>query len=862
MKIKVVVKPDECIEINGPFDTTYGHKASGISLLPQKWCPNFFIISHQLYSDYKDNGSVTLEKWENTLLEVLKETIGITSCEVIVRSSADLEDIENRGQYYSKVGNSTKLSEVLRSCINKISKDRSIKGHKVSFIVQRHISAEKKGHLSNERRCYKDPRDWLYEVESADPMYREVSSINLRPWRQKLTSESSQNQKVSCLSYGGLKQALKVFASWGWKAHRDFRLHFEWVWDGETVWLVQADKENKSKGTDPRKIYETYEKPNKTNELAILREIDLSKQYEYQKVQNVCKYTLLGFKIPPLFILDDQEILIKLQKGKIDSKLKADLTKLVKHPLIIRMDIAQGSQEDRQMLPRTNEIKDIRVACDWLLIKAKEKGEEFFKQMKPCLIFHNFIPALASAFSFAKPKHTVVQIEALWGLPEGLYYNSHDKFRVDTLEPQVSNINERIRSKIKIIKDICYKPYFVAPKADGTWSRLKIKRPCDWLPSISEDSWIKEIAVGTRKIAELDEDEVSVMWFIDVCDDRIGSTPIPWHHESFDVLKLKETTILDRKKTNLDRAFKIETKQDIERLNEIINQNGHKNIKRITINPREDELLREKDLLAKVGELSKKIGSTIVLQGAMLSHAYYQLNATGAIVEVTQPFFEPKEKQEFNKLVRDNIPQQIENHGEKVDILSLSEKAHNYALLDKLIEEAYEAHDAIDRSSLIEEIADINEIIDALLDSLDVSKKELKEIQKAKKDTKGGFKKGLLLKKTALSSPTENIQLEDELPFLKGKGQEYRKINESDYIELAEHKKIVNDHRKLDDEQVLKLTLEIPVVNQNASAKTKKLTLENEKQEIEGEIHFSRNKSKVTISVDIKITGKYSDYLF
>ena len=44
---------------------------------------------------------------------------------------------------------------------------------------------------------------------------------------------------------------------------------------------------------------------------------------------------------------------------------------------------------------------------------------------------HNYIPAPASAFAYAKPEESVVKIEALWGLPEGLYYYSHDKYLVE-----------------------------------------------------------------------------------------------------------------------------------------------------------------------------------------------------------------------------------------------------------------------------------------------------------------------------------------------------------------------------------------------------------------------------------------------
>jgi predicted house-cleaning noncanonical NTP pyrophosphatase (MazG superfamily) len=98
-----------------------------------------------------------------------------------------------------------------------------------------------------------------------------------------------------------------------------------------------------------------------------------------------------------------------------------------------------------------------------------------------------------------------------------------------------------------------------------------------------------------------------------------------------------------------------------------------------------------------------------------LSHAYYQLSQTGAIVEAVHPFIGFEERHAFNKLVRDNIPNLILQRGESVTTAVLESEALITALKEKLVEEAYELLDAKNLQSITAELADIREVIDALI---------------------------------------------------------------------------------------------------------------------------------------------------
>lgn len=95
----------------------------------------------------------------------------------------------------------------------------------------------------------------------------------------------------------------------------------------------------------------------------------------------------------------------------------------------------------------------------------------------------------------------------------------------------------------------------------------------------------------------------------------------------------------------------------------------------------------------------------------------------------------------YNKLVRDKIPEIIENNGGKAEIRILSDEEYRRFLEAKLDEEVGEYH----RDQTPEELADILEVVYALAAAQGVSKSELLEIYQKKHDARGGFEKKILL---------------------------------------------------------------------------------------------------------------------
>ena len=96
----------------------------------------------------------------------------------------------------------------------------------------------------------------------------------------------------------------------------------------------------------------------------------------------------------------------------------------------------------------------------------------------------------------------------------------------------------------------------------------------------------------------------------------------------------------------------------------------------------------------------------------------------------------------YNKLIRDKIPQIIEQSGKQAIIEEVSGKIYLELLNAKLGEELQEYLD----SQSIEELADLVEVVYAILDDKNISLQEFEVIRTKKVIERGAFKEKLLLK--------------------------------------------------------------------------------------------------------------------
>ncbi len=719
-----------------------GEKAYGIASLPSQWTLPFFVISGTLLETYKIGRCFdeSLRAWKQSVEKAAK-LCGISAQDsIIVRSNAQTEGLEERGKYISVGGILADWPALVKHCFDDSIEQAESSNISMPIIVQKRVDPLLRGHVSNERRIAEEKRDWQGEIETALP---QLFKISLRKWRKKINVSSYLGSALTCPSSKALKEVLSVPCTWATDC--GLRVHFEWIFDGDYIFLVQADEESESTGINPlKRSVMSIERP--TRESTIfprcvhkLSAEDADKYKSYYKIQNPLLYQKLGQNIAPLYILDNENTLSLLAQGIVSQELESDLRVLASQSLIIRTDVDTDDKEERQLLPRTCEIREMDAAVTWLKKNYAELKEKTTNNI--IFILHNYIPAFSSAFAYASPKNNIVRMEALWGLPEGLYYYSHDKYIVDTMGEDITTVDP---TNFKVEERRNYKKYFVCPMKDGRWEVQSLAMPFDWKASIPEKDWIKEIALVTRRIAEAEQQSISVMWFVGVDHNRYNRHVFPWFHEPY---QYNETQMTPRNKLSFERTFITRTLQDVERLENQMQQQGGI-IRNVLIQPTDEKILRNRDVIDRIGHAAQLLGANIILEGGILSHAYYQLVRTGAKVEVRNTFGKTQSL-EFNKLVRDKIPEKIEKNGEQAVTAQLEKDILIRLLKRKLVEESLEVLDAKDTDDLIAELADVMEVIDSIVKQKGIVFQDILDRKEKKRKKAGGFEKGVYLKKTS-----------------------------------------------------------------------------------------------------------------
>ena len=99
-------------------------------------------------------------------------------------------------------------------------------------------------------------------------------------------------------------------------------------------------------------------------------------------------------------------------------------------------------------------------------------------------------------------------------------------------------------------------------------------------------------------------------------------------------------------------------------------------------------------------------------------------------------------KYEYNKLVRDKIPENINSKkGKKATYRVMQDEEYLKELNKKLIEESKEF---VEENS-IEELADVMEVIESIMKVKDIKIEDVKHIKEEKKLKKGGFDSKIFL---------------------------------------------------------------------------------------------------------------------
>lgn len=99
----------------------------------------------------------------------------------------------------------------------------------------------------------------------------------------------------------------------------------------------------------------------------------------------------------------------------------------------------------------------------------------------------------------------------------------------------------------------------------------------------------------------------------------------------------------------------------------------------------------------------------------------------------------------YNKLVRDRIPEIIQETGKQFSTRILTNEEYIKEIQKKSFEELKEYINTRNNDEAIEELADLLEIIHALADIHGTSIEKIDEVRKQKRNKRGGFEEKIFL---------------------------------------------------------------------------------------------------------------------
>lgn len=340
-------------------------------------------------------------------------------------------------------------------------------------------------------------------------------------------------------------------------------------------------------------------------------------------------------------------------------------------------------------------------------------------------ILHAFIPARAAAWSHFTLNGTFVRIEGLWGLADGMQYNSTDTYWFD------------VAGSKQVSRQLRYKSHVMVEQADGTWTKEEVAPAFARYTSLTKKQ-VQDIGKRTAEIAANCGTDVQVMWFVDIDAAANLGENLPW-------FRIVPEEIVEPARSPITKSVTITSVEDLKKLDAI-----DAGSVKVILNPNVP-YVRSDAFIAEVARRCLELNLPVELRGGILSHAYHQLRKSGVEVYSADPGKPPQElnnRKRFHKIVRDDIPAFIASKGEVVSSDTLSPQDRTRALVGKLIEEAGEFVDAKRGVDKREELADLYEVFRALSTAVGASMGDILAVANAKREKRGGFDQGVVLRET------------------------------------------------------------------------------------------------------------------
>lgn len=701
-----------------------GRKAVGLSNLPTAWCPPFLVVTTAAYHHSSATATANNARWllkEAGLRESVNRVLGVLSptAKILVRSSAPEEGLQDRGRYES--AECINRDDEIAATIARLWAESNKPAAGLALILQRLVTSVLKGHLSNERRLSEKPQDWLCEYEGP----------GRRPRTKRIAAGDvvAPSGELACTDPPSLFRQLAAVAAGGTRVWE--RVHYEWVWDGLNLWVVQQDieepKPGKTPGTSgPQTVQQTL--------LGMKVLIPLERTIgPWHKVDNIRVFRRCGLRTVPIYAIEGDAVIRELAGGRVDPRLAEDIGRLGAYPILVRTDVDREAKHPPTLLARTETV-NTSAALEFIAARAAALVAAGLKPSQFCFLLHNYITATGSSLSRATPSSNQVAIDATWGNADGLMYYPHDSFAVSL--GQRATVRQRIRCK----------SHFIDCNDDGKWPEREAGTPWDWLPSLSKADIIA-VARATKRIADHVGHAVEVMHFIGVDAGEASPVCLPWYFNSESKDESDPASGLPTVSIFSTDIITIRTIEDLKL--EISRAGVRKPSPGCTLRlvPSKD-LMREQSFLDDVARFAVQYRLPVRLVGSPLSHVFYVLRRHGVKLKVPLPLRNRPRSRRFNKLVRDNIPKIIRGHGEAARAVRVRLADYPDLVKAKLIEETFELFWEQESKGIRRELADVVEVVLTICKLIGAGFDEVMAEAERRREERGRFEAGTILLET------------------------------------------------------------------------------------------------------------------
>ncbi|MGQ3228758.1 MAG: hypothetical protein ACT6R2_07665 [Blastomonas fulva] len=711
----------------------YGTKVGGIQILPSAWTPPYAALPAWIFEEW----SAHPDDWSNRIrrrqihIEDATELVSEGGrYPIIVRSSAVGEGLEDRGLYKSVVLEQGASLQAVTAAVGDVFRHFSEQARHsaMGICLQRYMTPEFAGHVSNEAHLSATRNQWKYGIEV--PAYAPDRGLN-----SKFAVSPDENEALSLITQKDISPALRRVCHWI-NLRIASRSHLEWCGAHGQLWIVQMDQESPtSSGVNPHIMPHARGLQECANDSAQARLFQLYRIQEdppWRKLRNIRDFWT-GVESPRhrLFFSTADKLQQALARRGGAKAVAREIDYLTGGRAVLRTDCKDPRVKSFN-LPRTHTV-DGSQASRWIGTTLKSMTAKGISPADIAIILHRYIPARAAAWSYYSPGDDFVQIDCLWGLPDGLQFLTHDSFQIDA------------RTGDELAAQVRYKRDFLQEQEDGSWRYVAVARQFGRDRVLSRDA-LRVIALETVAIARKIKQRAQIMWFCDLPPDLGLGAHLPWFRskEFMGYAAASRPPLPTRRiRTLADlQALEVDDRQFI-----------------IVAAP-DVELVRDDDaFLDRLIALALSRGLMVELSGSLLGHAYYRLRSAGVVVLAAQPKY-PRVRglHRHFKVVRDAIPNNIAAKGERVSFGRLSSTEAVVALIGKLFEEGLELSVAHTPVQHLEELADVLEVVRGLAVTSGIGWNDLLNAASEKRKKRGGFEQQVVLLETARPMPGRSIE--------------------------------------------------------------------------------------------------------